>query len=82
MYGEIKKTSVSNDAISQEALKLVKLISLDSKYDANKHGNVDFDLIQKDAYKVIDDVIQGILNPKLILPSKADILAALRKLDI
>lgn len=81
MYGDIKKGSIAEDEIKETALKLIHLVSNNPKYNPTEQGNVDFEAIHKESQTAVDTAMDEILNPKLILPSKKDILETIRKLE-
>lgn len=82
MYGEIKRDSRREDSLKKAALRLIQLIALDSRFDPTEQGNVNFEEIHKLASETIDVAMDEILNPKLVLPSKSDILETVRKMDL
>lgn len=82
MYGEIKKNGINEDEIKNVALKLIQLVARNPKFNASEQGNVDFEAIHKEAQIAIDMAMEEVVNPKLVLPTKAKILEVLRQLEL
>ncbi len=82
MYGDIKKGSITEDEIKTSALRLIQLIARNPKFDVSEQGNVDFEAIHKEAQVAIDMAMEEVVNPKLVLPTKAKLLETLRQLEL